>query len=178
MRQALFVATAVLALASTPALALTAYLDYDKDYDFSKVQTYQWITSKVAATYPQLDRRIVSAIDQQLAVRGKRPVDSDPDIYITYYANTREELSINTTDIVPSGWRWHSRYGTATTIVNSDRVGTLIIDATDAKTRKLIWRGTAEDTVNADPDHIDEKKITRALEKLGKLWDRRFRAPS
>src|SRR5207249_613195 len=62
VRQALFVATAVLALASTPALALTAYLDYDKDYDFSKVQTYQWITSKVAATYPQLDRRIVSAI--------------------------------------------------------------------------------------------------------------------
>jgi len=169
---------AVLALASTPSLALDTYLDYDKDYDFSKVQTYQWTTSKVAATHPQVHARIVSAVDHQLALRGKRAVESDPDIYITYYANTREELSINTTDVVPSGWRWHSRYGTATTIVNSDRVGTLIIDAADAKTRKLVWRGTVEDSVNSDPDKISEKKITRALEKLGKMWDKRFRAPS
>ncbi len=166
---------AVLALAAAPALALDVRLDYDKDYDFKKVQTYQWIPSRVAAINPKVNQQIISAVDEQLGARGKRKVDADPDIYITYYANAREELHLNTTDILPTGWR--SYYGTATETEHSYRVGTLIIDAMDARTNKLIWRGTAEDTINRQLDR-NEDRIKKVLRKMAKEWDKRLKEPS
>ena len=166
---------AVLALVFTPALPLTVNLDYDRDYDFSKVRTYQWIPSRVAELNPLIDQRIVNAVNYELANRGKRLVESDPDVYVTYYANAREELKLNDTDPIPPGWAWHSNYGSATQQVKTWRVGTLIIDALDAKTRKLVFRGTAEDTVKIDPDAI-EKKINKALKKMGRMWDERLEA--
>ena len=173
MRPRFFLAAILLTLAATPALPLTVYLDYDRDYDFSKVKTYQWIPSKVAELNPLIDQRIVNAVNYELANRGKRLVDENPDIYVTYYANAREELKLNDTDPIPPGWAWHSYYGSATQQVKTYKVGTLIIDALDAKSKRLIFRGTAEDTVKLDPDAI-EQKINKALKKMGRMWDRRL----
>ena len=161
----------VLLLASAPTFALTVYLDYDANYDFSKIQTYQWIPSKSEVNNPIVHQRIVNAINYQLGTRGKRLVDSDPDIFVTYYGNSREDITLNTTDVIPPSWAMHSYYGTAMTGQKIVRVGTLIVDAIDAKTNKLVWRGTAEDTVKADPDKI-EKVINKALEKMAKEWDK------
>jgi len=56
-------------------------------------------------------------------------------------------------------------------------MGTLIVDASDAKPKKLIWRGVAEDTVKPEPDKI-EKRINETLKKLAKLWDKLRRESS
>jgi hypothetical protein len=162
----------ILVLASTPVFALTVHLDYDKDYDFTTIHTYQWVPTKSLDVNPIVEQRIINAVNYELGNRGKRLVESDPDILVTYYANSREELNLNSTDIVPTNW--HSYYGQATQTVHSYRVGTLIIDAVDAKTKKLVWRAMAEDTVKPDPDKI-EGKINNALKKIAKEWDRRAR---
>jgi uncharacterized protein DUF4136 len=170
MRSKIAIALALL-LCSAPSFALTVYLDYDKDYDFSKIQTYQWVMSNNIAQNPIVHQRIVNAINYQLGTRGKRQVESDGDVLLTYYANSREDITLNTTDVAPPGWYTHTYYGTAMSGQKVARVGTLIVEATDPKTHKLVWRGTAEDTVKADPEKID-KTINKALEKMAKEWDK------
>ena len=161
----------LLLFATTAGLAMTVHLDYDQDYDFSKVKTYQWIAPTTTDRDPLIRQRITNAIKYELGARGLQEVESDPDIYVTFNSNSREDLVLNTTDVVPSGWRMHSYYGTATASETTYVKGTLIVDATDAKTKKLIWRGIAEDTVKPDPEKIDTK-INEALKKLAKLWDK------
>ncbi len=54
--------------------------------------------------------------------------------------------------------------GSTTTVSNYD-VGTLVIDAWDANTDTLVWRGIAEDTVPSDPDKVSEK-IDKAIARM------------
>ena len=44
------------------------------------------------------------------------------------------------------GWRWGG-FGEATTYVDNYEVGTLVIDMFDTRSKKLIWRGSASDTL-------------------------------
>jgi hypothetical protein len=49
--------------------------------------------------------------------------------------------------------------------------GTLIVDLVDARTKTIVWRGTAEKDINpnATPDQRD-KNINRATDKLFKNY--------
>ncbi len=55
--------------------------------------------------------------------------------------------------------------GTATTTVNKFNVGTLVVDIWDAEAHRLVWRGTASDTLSIDPQK-NTKKIDQAAKKL------------
>jgi Domain of unknown function (DUF4136) len=44
------------------------------------------------------------------------------------------------------------------------KVGTLVLDMYDTKTNKLMWRGTAVDTVSSKPEK-NEKKLEKGLRK-------------
>jgi hypothetical protein len=41
----------------------------------------------------------------------------------------------------------------------------LVIDIWDARTKQLLWRGTATDTVSENPEK-NEKNLKKAMEKL------------
>jgi Domain of unknown function (DUF4136) len=45
------------------------------------------------------------------------------------------------------------------------KVGTLVLDMYDSKTNKLMWRGTAVDTVSSKPEK-NEKKLEKGIEKM------------
>ena len=57
--------------------------------------------------------------------------------------------------------------GTATTTVSEYTVGTLVVDMFDAKTKNLVFRGTAEDEIS-DKAEKNAKKLDKAIEKLFK----------
>jgi hypothetical protein len=59
--------------------------------------------------------------------------------------------------------------GTSTTTVDKIPVGHLVVDIGDAKTKKLLWQGTAQDTLSDKPEK-NEKKIESALEKMFKKF--------
>jgi hypothetical protein len=63
------------------------------------------------------------------------------------------------------GWRWGG--GMATTTVDHIRVGQLIIDIGDPKTKKLLWVATSSDTLADNPDK-NKKKLDKALQKIFK----------
>ena len=70
------------------------------------------------------------------------------------------------------GWGYHGwgvGMGTATTYENVYTVGTLILDVYDAKTQKLLWRGSASDTIPEKSSSL-AKKIDKAVTKMMKKF--------
>ena len=168
-------AGAALMLAATPALAQKVNVDYDKNFDFSKVESYQWVDPVQDATNPLMVQRLHSAIDYHMSMKGVRKVDSDPDVFVTYSTSSKEEFSVSSTSMgygYGAGWYYGGgSIGMTSTNVTSYEVGTLVIDVWDAKTKDLVWRGTAEGTVVANPEKM-ERKLTTALEKLYDKWEK------
>jgi hypothetical protein len=44
-------------------------------------------------------------------------------------------------------------------------MGTLVVDLFDTNTKKLIWRGSARDTLTGKPDK-DEKRLEKVVSKM------------
>ncbi len=172
-------AIVVALLATAPSYAAKVYIDYDDNYS-KKVKSFKWVQPEEFEEDPLMHQRVVNAIKHYLTDRGLTEVESDPDIYITYHSDSKEQVNINTSHFgygYPSGWYggyhggYHGGMGSSTTTVSTWTIGTLIIDAWDAETEKLIWRGMAEETVSKNPQK-NEKKINKAVDKLFKKWDK------
>lgn len=177
-------------LLAGPAAAQRVGIDYDPDYDFDSIETFQWRESKQPAKNPLTAQRIVSAIDYQITMKGGLEVTENPDVYVTYFASATEKTRVDTTTYgygYPGGWyggyygRYYGGYGYggvgisgSTSTVSTYDVGSLVVDVWDAETDKLIWRGTAEATVPQKPQKV-EKLIDKALDKMFYEWEKRRR---
>ena len=177
LRMALAFAAAVL---PATAFAQQVNSDFDRSADFSKYKTFAY---KVCMNIdnPLVDKRIVAGLEGALALEGLTKADGDADVNVTYHSSTTEDVVIDTTSWgygYGPGWAWgHGGYGygygggpvSSTTTVRKYTRGTLVIDIWDARTKELVWRGTASDSVSDDPQK-NEKKVQKALQKLFKLY--------
>ena len=72
-----------------------------------------------------------------------------------------------------SSMYWHRGYGgmggSSTTRAYTYTKGTLIIDIWDAKSEKLVWRGSATATVKENPEKA-AKQIDNVVNKMVKKW--------
>lgn len=182
-------------LVAGPAVAQKIYIDYDKDYDRSKIKTFAWADSDqatLAHTDPMLHSQIAITLAEYIAEAGLTQVENDPDIYFTYHGSTKEEITVNTMSLgysYPVGWGYgsyggyggyygqyyggvYTGYAGVSTQATSYREGTLIVDVWDAETKTLIWRGiAAEITISGDRAKLD-KKIDKAMRKMAAQWRR------
>ncbi|MBV9745742.1 MAG: DUF4136 domain-containing protein [Acidobacteriia bacterium] len=160
--------TAFLCL-GVPAFAQDAQFDYDRSANFSAYKTYQWVDYKRVDVGDQLlDRDIKRAVDEQLAGKGLRRVDSGGDLLVGYQASISEEKQF---DSLGSGWGgppWGPWGGWGDTRVTSSTidVGKLVIGIFDPATKQLVWRGAASKTldIKRDPDknyHTLEKAMAK-----------------
>ena len=150
-----------LLLIAGSALAQKVSVDFDKSTDFSKYKTYAW-EAGTSAQNPMTHQRIVAGIDAQLAGKGLRKVESNPDIVVVYHAATDTQVSINTLGGGSlGGWR----FGAGTATVDKVPVGQLIVDIGDTSSRKFVWRGTASGTISSKPEK-NEKALNTALTKM------------
>ncbi len=103
--------------------------------------------------------------------------DDNPDIYVTYHGEEWEEMEVSTTYYgygYGTGWRASPYWGvisSSTTNVYTYPKGTLIIDAYDARTKQVIWRGSATGTIPEKPEKA-ASKIDRAVAKIAKKWEK------
>lgn len=160
--------TAAMVMLGAIAVAQSVNYDYDRSADFSRFKTYTWVRG-TELTDELNHKRVVRAIDSQLAAKGLSRVDGNADVVVAYRANFDENLQINGYSSGFGGPRFGNISGTATTqrIVT----GTLVVDMMDARTRAIVWRGSAERDVNpgAKPEKR-EKNITKAAEKIFKNY--------
>ena len=158
------------ALLGAIAAAQSVNYDYDRAANFATFKTYAWTRGTVLRD--ELNhKRVVSAIDSQLVSKGLSRVDGEreADVLVAYHANFDENLQVTG---FSSGYglpRFGHVSGTATTqkVVS----GTLMVDLMDARTRSLVWRGSAERDLDpsAKPEKRD-KNINKAAEKIFKHY--------
>jgi hypothetical protein len=65
------------------------------------------------------------------------------------------------------GWGGGFRDGSGTITEQDYKAGTLVVAMYDAKTKQLLWRGTAEGTLSDKADK-NQKKLDKAVAKMFK----------
>jgi len=160
-----------LLIVTNSALAQKVNVDWDKAVNFSGFKTYVWAKGTPAAN-PLMADRIVQDVDAQLAAKGLQKVESaeTADLVVLYHAGRDTETRMNTIDtgMYGGGWgRWgaYGGMGSSTTYVDKIAVGQLVVDIGDVKSKKYIWRGTANATIPDKPEK-GEKLIGKAVTKM------------
>ena len=164
---------AVFGLLGTAALAQDVKVDFDKDANFAAVKTFD---IKIGTSWNNQisEKRVLDEIAQSLVEKGWKRVDANPDALVLLHGATEKQKSLNT---FYSGMGGYGGYGyrgwggmgtgTATTTTSEYLVGTLVVDIFDAKTKGLMYRGTASDELSDKPEK-NQKKLAKASDKLFK----------
>jgi Domain of unknown function (DUF4136) len=146
--------------------------DYDRSANFAQYKTYSW--EQVKTKDPLFVDRIKSDVNAALAAKGWTEVPSNGNVSIIAIQTTQEQQTLNTFyDGFGGGWGWRrfggGGFGDATTTTETYQVGTLVIDLFDTKTKQLIWRGTASDTLSNNSNKNIEN-LNKGVEKLFKKF--------
>src|SRR6266850_4672092 len=154
------------------AFAQHVQTDFDRQANFSQYKTYSW--QEIKPPNSLWDARIKSAVDAQLAAKGWTQVDSGGDVAIVAIKTTQTQKTLQTFyDGFGGGWGWRrfggGGFGESTTTEQDYKDGTLVVDLYDAKTKQLIWRGSAEDTVSNKAAN-NEKKLDKGVAKMFKKF--------
>ena len=136
--------------------------DYDHHADFGKYRTYSW--ASVQTKDPLWVDRIKGAVNRELTAKGWMMVPSGGDASLVAIETTQEKQTLDTFYNDMPGWRWGG-FGDATTTTETYKVGTLVVDIFDAKTKKLMWRGSSKDTISGKPEQ-NEKKLDKGVMKM------------
>jgi len=173
MRRWLMVVAATLMGAA--AFAQDVKVDYDRDADFSALKTF---SVKIGTSWnnPLGEERFVKEFEQALTEKGWAKVDANPDALVVLHGATEVKRTLNTFysgsgmgGYGAYGWRGVGGVGmgSATTTESEYLVGTLVADIFDAKTKKLVFRGTATDEVSDKPEK-NIKKMEKVTSKMFK----------
>jgi len=162
MKVLLYVLFALLAGWMLGCSSVAVQHDFDNGYDFTDVQTYDWIEVKRPARASELKlRRFIDAMDTALEEKGYRRAPGSPDFLIAIHLLTERKI-----DVTDYGYSVSRRWPTRDVDVRSYKQGTVIVDFIDAGTKEMFWRGTASGIM---ADRTTEQQEALAKEAATKL---------
>jgi hypothetical protein len=169
-----FAIAAALSLAGAAVFAQDVKTDYDKSANFGAIKTF---SVKIGTSWNNQisEKRVTDEIAQTLTEKGWTRVDANPDALVLLHGATEKQKSLNTFysgmggygGYGYRGWGGMGGMGTATTTTSEYTVATLVVDIFDAKTKALLFRGTAEDEIS-DKAEKNIKKVEKASSKMFK----------
>jgi hypothetical protein len=160
------------------ALGQKVQTDFDHQANFSQYKTYSWQEIKPANSL--WDSRIKNSVDAQLTAKGWAQVDSGGDVTIVAIKTSKNQRTLQTFyDGMGGGWGWRrfggGGFGESTTTEQDYKEGTLVVDLYDAKSKQLIWRGSAEDTLS-DNAGKNGKNLDKGVVKMFKAFPPRSKS--
>jgi hypothetical protein len=170
MRMQTIAVAATFTLIGSMAFAQDVKVDFDKDANFGTIKTF---AVKIGTSWnnPLSEKRVVGEIEQSLTEKGWTKTDeSKADALVVLHGATQVKKDLNTFysgGYGGYGWRGVGGMGSATTTVNEYTVGTLVVDIFDAKSKQLLFRGTASDEISDKPEK-NVKKLAKASDKMFK----------
>lgn len=160
-------ASALLAIPSL-AQAQKTTAKYDQNANFSNYKTFMFSQSS-GARNPLVNDLIRAAIVRELTAKGLTQVGANPDLRIAYLAASGFNLAVAD---VSFGYNVNPAYEglvpTATTSMWDVTTGTLVIDLWDNKADRVVFRGTAKDTLQRAPSPDlagDAKLVSKTVNK-------------
>lgn len=172
MKRLLIILIPVLLAGCSPQIRV--YSDHDPDYDLWTYKTFDWgqkvkiEEGKNPLHYNELnDKRIKSAVQEQMTTRGYQMTSVNPDLILHYHIIVDDQSVVSTE---PYGYRYGPHWMRMQTNVYSYREGTLILDLMERKTNNLIWRGWAVSAIDEiDPEKVDDL-IKTAVARIFKKY--------
>jgi hypothetical protein len=174
LRRDAFLLTAILTLALAGCAPITVGSHRSSDADFARYHTFAWTDADALPVGdPRLDSNpffqdyLQGAIERRLHEHGLTlagPAD-EADLVIHYHATVAQRVDVT---------RDHPNTPNAYTEpeIIASKESTIVLDITDARTHRLVWRGWAQDSLDAfvnDQDrmraHIEES-VARMLRLL------------
>ena len=163
-QNSIFLSVAMFFVFTAASFGQQVKTDYDHSANFNQYKTYSW--EKVQTKDPLLVERIKNAVNAALAAKGWTQVDADGDVSVVAMEIARNQQTLNTFyDGFGGGWRWGGGFGDATTTTETYKVGTLVVDLFDTKTKNLIWRGSSSDTLSDNSDK-NTKNLDKGVQKM------------
>ena len=172
MKNLLFILLTTLCLTSCSGVKVTT--DYDKTIDFNQFKTYSYYgwTEESDKILTRFDKeRIENAFGDEFAKRNIEYVEKDGELIVSLFIVVEQKTSTTAyTNHFNTGGLGYYDYdydydvgwggvgmGTSTTHFNERQyeVGTLVCDVFSSDSKKLIWQGVGEGTVDADPKSND-----------------------
>jgi hypothetical protein len=152
-----------LVLFTAVSFAAQVKTDYNHSANFGQYKTYSW--EKVQTKDPLMVDRIKDAVNKALTAKGWTQVDSGGDVSLVALEITKNQQTLNTFyDGFGGGWRFGG-FGDSTTTTENYKVGTLVVDLFDAKSKSLIWRGSSSDTLSNNADK-NTKNLDKGVQKM------------
>lgn len=156
--------------------------DHDPTADFTKYRTYVWLhdeesrpASDISGVPSDLiEHRIRAAIQAQLGIKGLKPIEKGerPDLLVRAQLVQRQKVEasgIGASLGVGYGYGpWYGAVGGPTfPSVRQYTEGTLVIDLIDAGSRRLVWRGIANDATPEPGKSTEQinKVVSETLQK-------------
>lgn len=178
----LFLFSLLLALGGCSTINVST--DYALEQDFSAYRNYQWHPDGIekSASLDAMggdifDTRIRRLIEQTMASKGMAKAEP-ADFYVNYSVVTEDRVSINTYNTYGGygpGWGYYGYgygygawgMGGTQTSVSYYTQGTIIIDIVDAGTNTLVFRATADSTLQQSANPAQkERDLSQALTKM------------
>jgi len=162
-------AAVILAAASVGAQDVS--VDYDKAADFTHYKTFA-LKMGTGWGNPLSEKRVSDEIASSLEAKGwTRASEDKADALVVLHGATSTKKNLNTFysgGYGGYGWGgWGGGMGSTTTTVSEYKVGTLVTDIFDAKSKGLLWRGIAQDEISDKPE--------KNVKKIGKVGDKLFK---
>ncbi len=167
MQRVVFVLVGLMLLFAGRSSAADVKTDYDRNTNFAQYKTYSW--EQVQTRDPLMVDRIKSAVNGSLAAKGLTEVPTGGDLSILAIEVTHNQQTLDTFYNNFGGGRRFGGFGDATTTTETYRVGTLVVDLSDPATKKLVWRGSASDTLSDKSEkNIDnlDKGVVKMFKKF------------
>lgn len=153
MRRPLAIAPTLIALLVTAGCATMGIGSYvAQPLEPGEYLTYEWGPADALPTGdPRLDNNTIyadyltGAIDLGLAAKGlsRAAAGATPDLLIHYHATVTRKLLVDANDGVLNAYPVYRNEPR----VQEYEAGTLVLDFLDGRTKRLLWRGWAEDTL-------------------------------
>ncbi|GLS82395.1 DUF4136 domain-containing protein [Paraferrimonas haliotis] len=143
-----------------------AVVDYDMDYDFSQISSYQWQPSATSDD-PLAQDRIEQAVKAALSAKGLS-ASEQADVRVVTYAKLEERAKKSAFSVGVGGGSYGSSGGVGGSVNVPVGAGTewhqwIRIDFVQVSDNKLIWRGEASDVWPEGANVVKKDKITRAI---------------
>ena len=162
--------TGLLLALPTIAAAQDVKIDFDKSFDFSPIKTYS-LKLGTAWGNDLSQRRVMTEFDEAIAAKGWKKVDeANADIHVVLHGATQTKRDATTfySGMGGYGYRYGGMgMGTASTVVNEYRVGTVVVDMFEPKSKNLVFRGIAEGEIS-DNAEKNAKRLDKASTKMFK----------
>lgn len=174
-QRAVFILMATMCFFASISWASQVKTDYDRNANFGQYKTYSW---EHVQTKDALDvDRIKNAVNAALSAKGWTLLDSGGDVSIMAVEMTSDHQTLNTFyDGQGGGWGWRrfggggfGAFGDSTTTTDTYKVGTVVVDLFDAKTKNLVWRGSSSDILSNNSNK-NIKNLDQEVEKLFKQF--------